>query len=274
MNTAAILVGGKGTRLQSLVSDVPKPLADIAGEPFLFIILRALRQAGISRVVLLTGFMHTKVVRACGDGKKFDLEISYSQEQEALGTAGALKHAEAQLAGCEDFLLLNGDTYLDCSLDELINYPLNQNTVGALGVSEPDDSKRYGSIVLQANSNKIKSFREKDETAASLVSAGIYKLSAKILQFIPKDQNCSIETDTFPRLLQNNFELHAVKLSGEFCDIGIPESYAGFNLNHMLKSDKYDPIARALFALFLNRETLWGSGAIHSGMLANFLKSE
>ena len=276
MNTAAVLVGGKGTRLQSLVSDVPKPLANVAGEPFLFIILRALRCAGITHVVLLTGYMQDKIVKACGDGQQFDLQITYSQEHQALGTAGALKNAQQNLLGCEEFLLLNGDTYLDCSLDGIVNYPLGKTIYGVLGVCEPDDAKRYGSIVLAKNSNQIISFREKDSSAniQPLVSAGIYKLSEKILQCIPENKNCSLETEIFPFLLEHQHPLHAVKLAGDFCDIGVPDSYAGFSLKRMLSSKTFDPIARAFFSLFLMDEPLWTNHLIHSNVLVNFLKEE
>lgn len=221
MKTAAILVGGKGTRLQSIVSHVPKPLAPVAGEPFLFLILRALKQAGISRVVLLTGYMHEKIVEACQDGSQFGLEIIYSRETEFLGTAGALKNAETYLQN--EFLLLNGDTYLDCALEELIHYPLSENVQGVIGVSQPDDGKRYGNILL--NGNQIISFREKDENATGWVSAGIYKFSADIFRLIPKNQAISLEVDIFPALVN---KLHAVKLAGDFCDIGVPESYLAF----------------------------------------------
>src|SRR5262249_48269949 len=111
MTIAAILVGGKGTRLRPLISNLPKPLAQVNGECFLYLLLREIKNAGINRVLLLTGYMHDEILAACGDGRNFGLEIDYSQEFQPLGTAGALKNAQHLLPDTEHFLLLNGDSY-------------------------------------------------------------------------------------------------------------------------------------------------------------------
>lgn len=226
-NTAVILVGGKGTRLQSVVSDVPKPLANVAGEPFLFLLLKMLAKEGIEKIILLTGYMHEKIVAACQDGKQFGVQISYSHEHAALGTAGALRNAEKLLNNLDDFILMNGDTYLNCSIKPLLSHPLPTDVLGILSVCQPEETQRFGTVILEPP-NIIKAFLEKDSQSSGLVNAGIYKLSCDILPYIPKNQFCSLETDIFPQLAVKK-ALHGLIQDGLFYDIGTPESYAAFN---------------------------------------------
>lgn len=229
--TAAILVGGKGTRLRSVVSDVPKPLAPVAGEPFLFIILRQLQSAGISRVVLLTGYQHEKIEAACGDGKQFGLEIIYSREIEPLGTAGAILKAKPYLQESKEFILMNGDTYLDCSLDIFLNLSFDPQWMALIGAMQPEETERFGTLKVNLHNFQIEEFIEKGKSTADskLVNAGIYRLSSSIFDVIPAEQFCSLETDIFPQLLQKKLILRALPIEGKFVDIGVPESYLAFN---------------------------------------------
>lgn len=232
---AAILVGGKGTRLRSLIDGIPKPLADVAGEPFLFLILRVLAQTGIKKVILLTSYLHEKIVEACGNGEQFGLEILYSEEKKALGTAGAIGHARSLLKSYSDFILLNGDTYLECKMQAFFQAPLKKNSIGMMGVMQFDETKRYGTVLLNPTTGHIEQFREKDPNSSSgLVSSGVYKLSTEILNFIPENTVCSLEIDIFPKLLDQKFILQSYLLDGTFCDIGIPESYLSFNLHRLV----------------------------------------
>lgn len=227
-DTAVILVGGKGTRLQSVVADVPKPLANIAGKPFLFLLLQTLAAQGIKKVILLTGYMHEKIVAACQDGSAFGLQIIYSQENQALGTAGALCNAETILNTLDEFILLNGDTFLECSIEPLLCQRLTDQTQGIICVCQPDEIERFGSVVLGPQ-NQIEAFREKHSQSTGYVNAGIYKLSHDILKLIPKNQFCSLETDIFPQLVSKK-ALSGLILNGLFYDIGTPESYKAFNI--------------------------------------------
>jgi len=226
---AAILVGGKGTRLQSVISTVPKPLAPIAGEPFLFHLLRLLKKAGIEKIILLTGYMHKQIKEACGDGKHFQLDICYSEENEPRGTAGAIRNAQHLLREHTDFLVLNGDTFFDESILEIIHHSLASNELGLIGVTQILDATRYGSLQINPENFYIEKFLEKNQATSEFVNAGIYKLSAKILNHIPENSMQSLEYDIFPKLTQQKNTLKAVILKGKFHDIGLPESYHAFN---------------------------------------------
>lgn len=265
--TVAILVGGKGTRLQSVVSSVPKPLAPIAGEPFLFLILRQLKKYGFSRVVLLTGYMHDMIHSACGDGKQFGLEIVYSEERDPLGTAGALLKAKSFLESEKEFILMNGDTYLDCDLEKYFEAPLIEKEIALIGAVEVKEKDRFGSLLIDKKTGHIKKFLEKasdkrgycsyprgrsmsflldfglylqrrydrwvekrrTQQMKGWVNAGIYKLSTDIFKKIPENKFCSLEQDVFPQLLKEKSILKAYPLQGNFIDIGIPETYLSFN---------------------------------------------
>jgi NDP-sugar pyrophosphorylase family protein len=259
---AAILVGGKGTRLRSLVSDVPKPLANVAGEPFLFLMLRELASLGIQKVVLLTGYLHEQIVAACGDGKQFGLDIIYSEEKEPLGTAGALSYARRFLQDSPEFLLLNGDTHLTCSIEGLVKSPLRSSALGLIGIVKPDDAKRYGTVEINSENGDIVAFREKDEKSTGLVSAGIYKLSSSIFNFIPEGKASSLEQDIFPVLIANNHPIQSFFLDGILCDIGLPETYAAFSLERLLHTPNLTPFFRGLLAeviINFDREYLYES---------------
>ena len=227
-DVAVILAGGKGSRLKPLISDVPKPLANIAGKPFLFLLLEMLAASGIKKVVLLTSYMHEKIKVACQDGEAFGLEILYSEEKEPLGTAGALRHAKHLLNSHENFILMNGDTYLDCSIESMLTHSLTHGILGIISLCQPEEIARFGSVQLGEN-NIIEAFREKDTQSTGFVNAGIYKLSREILKLIPENQFCSLETDIFPTLVRKK-ALLGLPLEGLFYDIGTPESYTAFHL--------------------------------------------
>ncbi len=110
---ALLLVGGLGTRLRSAVPSVPKPLASVGKKSFLELLIRQLKHQGIRRLILCTGYLADQVENEFGDGRALDLEISYSKELEPLGTAGAVKLAQSHLGNVSEFLVMNGDSFLE-----------------------------------------------------------------------------------------------------------------------------------------------------------------
>jgi NDP-sugar pyrophosphorylase family protein len=119
MTQAVILAGGLGTRLRPLTNTVPKCMALVAGKPFLYYVLSALRNNGIKEILACIGYLGESVTDCFGDGSSLGISLSYSQERDSLlGTGGALKLAESSLE--EHFLVVNGDTYLDFVYDSLV----------------------------------------------------------------------------------------------------------------------------------------------------------
>src|SRR6202050_947878 len=116
---AVLLVGGMGTRLRSVLPSTPKPLARVGDMPFLELLVLQLRSQGIRRIVMCTGHLASQIEEEFGDGQKWGVAIDYSQESQPLGTAGAVKLAEGHLKQASDFLVMNGDSFLELDLRQI-----------------------------------------------------------------------------------------------------------------------------------------------------------
>src|SRR5262245_38617353 len=141
---AFVLCGGLGTRLRSVISDRPKSMALVAGVPFLEIILRQLRASGIHEIVLGTGYLGDQIEDYFRGGDQLDLSIRYSREQEPLGTGGAVKLAEGLLG--DPLLVLNGDSYTDWVLADLLQVYREKQAAAAMALQSVPDVSRYGSV--------------------------------------------------------------------------------------------------------------------------------
>lgn len=229
--TAAILAGGLGTRLRSVVSGQPKVLAKVNGRPFMGYLLDQLSQAGVKKVVLCTGYLGEQAKTTFG---KFynDLALSYSQEQSALGTGGALRIA-LPLLKSEPVLVLNGDSFCQADFICFLNQHITRKATVSLLLTEVPDIGRYGSVQLSMD-GKIISFEEKGKkTGTGLINAGVYLLNQTFLESIPKNTNVSLEHEMFPSWI--NKGLYGFRSKGNFIDIGIPQDYAA--AGHFLKSN-------------------------------------
>jgi NDP-sugar pyrophosphorylase family protein len=242
---ALILAGGLGTRLRSVVSDRPKPMAEVGDAPFLAYQLDYLRRFGVDRVVLCVGYRYQQVRDYFGDGAGSGLRIDYSIEAEPLGTGGALRLAEPLIE--EDaFLLLNGDSYFDLDLGCLIrahasNRARDPHCLGTLALVEVADARAYGTVAL-AEDARVTGFYEKaDEIVIfpSFVNAGIYALQKSVNEYIPTAVRVSLERDTFPAILASQQTLFGYPASGFFVDIGTPEGYSRFREHFEELSDDH-----------------------------------
>lgn len=234
--TCAILVGGLGTRLRSVLSDTPKPMARVNGRPFLEYLVEQVRVAGYTDVVLCVGYKAELIENHFGDGSKYGVQINYSKEQELLGTAGALSQAR-NLIRSNPFLVMNGDSYCAINFEALLSQHKISGAVATIVAAKVDDTSRYGSILLEPDDTRAIQFKEKQQTTgAGYVNAGIYLLNQAILEQIPVGQYCSIEHDLFPSLIGRG--IHAFRQTRPFMDIGTPDSFemAQTVIPEMLKS--------------------------------------
>lgn len=239
---ALILAGGLGTRLRTIVKDRPKAMAEMGEKPFLAHQLNFLRRWGVESVVLCVGYLHEQIQDYFGNGDDFGLHISYSIEKELLGTAGAIKNAEAMLD--ERFLALNGDSFLDLDFRQFVQFHQaarrkNRACLGSLALTMVEENHSYGAIATDAT-DRILSFKEKtpDKNASRQVSAGVYILEKKGLNFVPPLQKVSLEKETFPALLLSGYSLYGFRSSGFFVDIGTPAGYRIFQ--HYIGEKGYD----------------------------------
>jgi len=231
---AVILAGGLGTRLRSLVSDRPKPMADIDGKPFLEYQIEFLKRYRIVHLVLCVGYLHEHIQQRFKDGTGLDVSIDYSIEDRPLGTAGALKHAQKRLEGSGTFLVLNGDSYFEVDLRRLIQFherkkAEDRRCLGTIALAEMPDVSSYGSIQTDRE-GRILSFKEKpDESNGSIqINAGMYVLEPDMLNWIPGSIKVSLETETFPSVLEGGHHLFGYPAQGFFADIGTPDGYRRF----------------------------------------------
>src|SRR5215471_12156630 len=222
---AAILCGGRGTRLGAITADTPKPLLPVGDMPFLDVLVFELARHGIRKIVLLAGFQAHRIIEyatATPLKARFGLEIVVSVESQPAGTGGALWHAVDRLE--DRFFLLNGDSWFDVNLLALAGALAEDAlAVGIIALRRVDDSARFG--VVQLSGQRIVDFYERPTQAGSgLISGGVYVLRCgPLCEALEAD--CSLERDVFPRLAQAG-RLLGVAHNGYFVDIGVPDDLA------------------------------------------------
>jgi D-glycero-alpha-D-manno-heptose 1-phosphate guanylyltransferase len=220
---AVLLVGGMGTRLRPVLPAKPKPLASVGRKPFLDLLVRQLRHQGIRRLVMCTGYLAEQIEGEFGDGRAWDVVIEYSREPHPLGTAGALKLAERYLRDVSEFIVMNGDSFLELDFDQLVRFHREHGTLMSIAVSKVSNTARYGTVQIGADC-RVTAFAEKAGCHSSgLINAGVYVFSRAVLEHIPNAPG-SLEKDVFPRLLDQG--VYALEQHGMFIDIGTPEDYA------------------------------------------------
>ena len=223
LSTAIILAGGYGTRLQSVVSDLPKPMAPVNGQPFLDYQLQYLKNYGFKNVVLSVGYLSEKI--SAHYGASFNgITLFYAREKVPLGTGGGIRLALEQCAD-ENIFVLNGDSFFDVDLN---NFFMKHNEKAAqfsLALRKVNDASRYGAIEKN-HEDRVISFREKNGTAApGTINGGVYILSKNIfIEATNQHTNFSIEKDFFEKHL-NDLAIYGFEFDGYFLDIGIPEDY-------------------------------------------------
>jgi len=220
---AVLLVGGMGTRLRSVLPSKPKPLAPLGDAPFLELLVLQLRAHGIRRLVMCTGHLADQIEEQFGSGGKWNVAIEYSKENRPLGTAGAVKLAAPYLQDHSDFVVMNGDSFLETDFRELTRFHHEHGGAVSMAVRRVSNAARYGTVRTNA-SNRIVSFDEKRGIEEpGLINGGVYVFNRAVLEQIP-DGPGSLERDVFPRLLGNG--IFAATQDGMFIDIGTPEEYA------------------------------------------------
>jgi NDP-sugar pyrophosphorylase family protein len=221
---AVMLVGGLGTRLRSVVPSTPKVLASIGERSFLELLVRQLRAQGIHRFVMCTGYLAEQIESRFGDGRMWDVSIEYSREEAPLGTGGALKLAQRYLRDVREFLVLNGDSFLEINLQDLMAFHRGHgDAIATMAVLRVPNASRYGTVDVDTN-NRVVGFVEKTGSETpGLVNGGIYVFKNSVLEHIPEGP-ASLEKDVFPRLLQRG--VYAQEQHGTFIDIGTPADYA------------------------------------------------
>lgn len=221
-----ILAGGLGTRLRSVVSDVPKCMAPVAGKPFLWYLLKYLSHFDVEEVILSVGYLRDVIIDWIdGNGNEFPFGFDYAIETTPLGTGGGIKLA---LGKCfnNDIIVLNGDTFFNVDLEELYGQHRLYPASITLALKPMEHFDRYGNV--RVNNNLIVDFEEKKYCDRGLINGGVYVINRLDDIFNELPDKFSFETEILqPQCAKGN--LYGIVQKGYFIDIGIPEDYERAN---------------------------------------------
>ena len=219
MTTAIILAGGLGTRLRSVVSDLPKPMAPILGRPFLEYLMDYWIKQGISRFIISVGYKSNVIIKHFGSSYQ-GANVEYSIENVPLGTGGAMLLASQGLS--ESFLVINGDTFIDIDLGKMLNFHGEVKSDWTMALIQSSNSVRYMGVDI-LDDGRVSSIKSN----TNLANGGVYLIDPNAVERHKEAQNkkISLEDDLLPQLILNNGSLYGFESFGSFIDIGIPEDY-------------------------------------------------
>lgn len=215
---AIVLAGGLGTRLSARLQGIPKPMAPIAGRPFLEILLIRLRTAGCTRVILSVGHLHTIIQNYFGSSFH-EMRIDYAIETLPLGTGGAIRMSLAR-ATEDSVLVMNGDTFCEVDYADMMRFHSAERANVTIAIVHQPDIARYGGVVIEQK--RVAAFEEKGSSGPGWISAGAYVLPRNLYWPPALGEKFSMETDFFmPEVTR--LRPAAYEVQGHFLDIGVPE---------------------------------------------------
>ena len=217
---AIILAGGKGTRLQSISANLPKPMMPVCGKPFLKYLLHKLLSTGLQRAILSVGYKHEIIRSYFGDNFE-GMRLDYCVEATPLGTGGALAEA-IRLTDVDNLLVLNGDSYYNINLLALFKYHLEFDGDLTIALKQLADCARFGTVTVQAG--RVIAFKEKVFSGCGFMNSGIYAINRRILCTLPIGRTYSFETDILTTIAATH-RILPYHTDGYFIDIGTPDDY-------------------------------------------------
>lgn len=228
-----ILAGGKGTRLQSVVNDVPKCMAQVANQPFLKHVFDYLEQQHFQHIVLALGYKAQIIIDWLKTQQR-NFSISYVVEQEALGTGGAIQFASSKIIG-DKMLILNGDTFFNISTDILFEAHQLKKADISLGLKPMKNFDRYGTVDCDQEDRIIK-FNEKKQTEEGLINGGVYLVNKNIFDKLNLPQKFSFEQEILETKL-DILPIYGHTFDNYFIDIGVPTDFEKANID--FKNNKH-----------------------------------
>ena len=230
---AIILAGGVGTRLQGVVRDVPKPMADINGKPFISYLFDYLSAYDVRKILLSVGYRY-EIIRDYFGSHYKGMDIRYVIEDKPLGTGGALKKVLMAAEG-EEFIVLNGDTFFNLDLKKMIDFHHAEDSILTIAVKPMHDFDRYGAVIIK--DSRLVGFEEKTFRHCGYINGGVYAMKKTISEFFDHDKDAfSFEVDFLHKKI-NYIHPFAFISDDYFIDIGIPDDYkkAQEELGHISK---------------------------------------
>jgi NDP-sugar pyrophosphorylase family protein len=219
---AIILAGGKGERLQPITYEIPKPLMLVHDKTLLEHAFDLFKKYGIKNIILAIGYKGYKIKEAIGNGKRFGVNVTYTEEDKPLGTAGPIKLAQSMLT--DTFIACNADELKEFDLSDMYAFHKENKALATVALTTVEDPSRYGVAKMQGN--RILEFIEKpkkSEAPSNLINAGLYILEPEVIQYIG-DGYSMLEKDVFPKLAKEG-KLYGYPFTGQWLNTGTLELY-------------------------------------------------
>jgi NDP-sugar pyrophosphorylase family protein len=226
MVRALVLAAGEGQRLRPLTLQMPKPMVPVGGRPILAHLVGLLRRHGITDIAINLHYRPEAIVSYFGDGAEFGVTLTYSYEEQLLGSAGAARALRSFLT--DTFVVLYGDVLTNVNLTSLVTRHRESHSAGTLGLYEVSDPSRCGIVELD-ESDRVTRFVEKPEPGTiegNLANSGILVLEPSVLQYVPETGVVDFGLHLFPFLLKNGIPVSGTRLDGYILDIGSPNRLA------------------------------------------------
>jgi mannose-1-phosphate guanylyltransferase len=229
---AMLLGAGFGTRLRPITYELPKPIVPIVGEPVMGHILRLLARHGFEKVITNLHYFPDLIRDRFGDGSDYGVELSYSFEEELLGTAGGVRNVRDFL-GDETFLIISGDALTDIDLEALWARHRESGGIGTLALKRVEDTSQLG-VVIVGEDGRIQGFQEKPDPAealSNLGNCGIYVFKPEIFDHFPDKDFVDWAQDVFPVLLDQDVPFFGHEIEDYWNDIGSLHEYRQGNFD-------------------------------------------
>lgn len=261
-----IMAGGKGTRISSMISKIPKPMIKINGKPILEYQIDFLKRENFKDIILVTGHLGEQIKIYFGDGSRFGVNITYFHEIEPLGTAGGLYHLKEKLT--ENFILLNGDIILDVNLSKFIDFHMSRNAKASI-IVHPNSHPFDSALIMKGNNDVVLGWLNKEEKRTiykNCVNAGVHILSKYVIEKYMNGKKCDLDRDVLKKMIET-LTLYAYHSTEYIKDMGTPERYKLVSSD--LKSSRVSKrnLANKQKAIFIDRD---GTINKHKGFINDY----
>jgi mannose-1-phosphate guanylyltransferase/mannose-1-phosphate guanylyltransferase/phosphomannomutase len=227
-----VLAAGLGTRLRPITYEMPKPMVPVLNRPVMEHIVRLLARHGFTETIANLHWFPDLIESHLGDGTEFGVELTYSPEQQLLGTSGGVRNAAGFLG--DSFLVISGDALTDIDLTAMREYHESHDGIATLATKRVDDTSQFGVAITGAD-GRIQGFQEKPDPAealSDLANCGIYMLRSEIFDFFPSPGTSKAAgpgdpagfadwaMDVFPRLLEGDVPFYSHEIDAYWNDVG------------------------------------------------------
>lgn len=229
---AMVMAAGLGTRLRPLTYEVPKPMVPVGNRPVLELILRLLAGQGFTDVVSNLHWFPETIRDHVGDGSDLGIDLTYSYEDELLGTAGGVRNVR-EYFGDEAFVVMAGDALTDIDLGALLDAHNGHDGLATLAVKRVANTREYG-VIVTGSDGRIQGFQEKPDPAealSDLANCMIYALSPEVFDYFPEKPVVDFALDVFPALLEHDVPFYVHRTDAYWNDVGSPPEYLQGNLD-------------------------------------------